>query len=502
MGLETGTAADMRVFEKQVAVDSEPVTDPVWIASEAVREAAGRATEPRRLLKQRELRDMFATFVTTLSCFGIFLFQGILIARILGPLGRGEFGSSIYFPRDILLYAGLLGGVEIINSYAKQRTADSRSLKYSAARLGLVSGLLTSLFAAVLVLMTFTLLPEKSYLIPICLLCCLFVPFEHLHLTISAVDRGTEAYARYNANRLVFAVTFPILILVVFGFNEIFRSDEGWLYRGLDDWLGGSTLLLMCLVFIASRAIGLIPTLRGMQLWPTFRNWWAAGKSGSHCDANNIPHWQQLLSEGRPYALSMFASELFERLDIFLILAIGTIEDSGYYFVAVPAAALLTVGPNALGVFTFNAGADPTRKVSLRQAAAVMSGIAIVQIAATLVFMLIIPYLIIGFYTSDYAAAIPFAMWLLPACAMKGYLQAIDGYLKGRGKPMIGVWSRVLSIFVMLVFVAVAYSRFGLLSIPMAACVGQFVSMLLISAAVVRDVAVGHPVGTQPGEAN
>ena len=189
-------------------------------------------------------------------------------------------------------------------------------------------------------------------------------------------------------------------------------------------------------------------------------------------------------------------------LDIFLILALGTIQESGLYFVAVPAAALLTVGPNALGVFTFNAGADPDRNITLRQAAGVMLGTAAFQIVATLVFMLIIPFLIIAFYTNDYSGAIPFALWLLPASAIKGYLQAVDGYLKGRGKPMIGVWSRVLSIFVMLAFVWGTYSTFVLISIPMAACVGQFVSMVIISFAVIRDVLDKNRAELQTGEAN
>ena len=92
------------------------------------------------------------------------------------------------------------------------------------------------------------------------------------------------------------------------------------------------------------------------------------------------------------------------------------------------------------------------------------------------------------FYSSAFAAAIPFAMWLLPAAAIKGFLQAADGYLKGRGKPMIGVLARGISIFVMLGFVAVTWSRWELLSIPMAACVGQAVAMVMIVTGILLNV--------------
>ena len=206
-----------------------------------------------------------------------------------------------------------------------------------------------------------------------------------------------------------------------------------------------------------------------------------------------VPGVWTLLKNGRFYALSMLASEMFERLDMFLIVAIATVDQSGAYFVAVPAAQLLTVAPNALGVFTFNAGADSDRRVSLKQVVSVMTGTILLQIVSAVVLGLLIPVLISTFFRADFSPAIPFAMWLLPACAIKGYLQAVDGYLKGRGKPMIGVWARSLSIVVMLGFVGLVYwdlipgPENRLLSIPIAACIGQSISMLIISAAVIQD---------------
>ena len=40
----------------------------------------------------------------------------------------------------------------------------------------------------------------------------------------------------------------------------------------------------------------------------------------------------------------------------------------------------------------------------------------------------------------------------------------------------------------MLVFVWFTYESFGLISIPMAACVGQAISMAIITIAVIRDI--------------
>ena len=234
--------------------------DEQLVASKEV----SRSSLRRRIMQLKEkmggeLFSVVATFATTLTIFGIYLGQGIIIARLLGAAGRGEFGTSIYFPRDILLYAGLLGGIEIVNSYASRGTFDTVRLKFSAARMGLFSGILTASVAAVISIFALWMV-GKSQLIPFSLLCCLFLPWEHMQLTVSAVDRGAKAYARYNVNRLIFALSFPLLVCAVF------------LLR-LPELFGLSSLLAVCIVFVLARVDGILPTFRGMHLIGTFRRW-------------------------------------------------------------------------------------------------------------------------------------------------------------------------------------------------------------------------------------
>ena len=422
------------------------------------------------------LHQVVATIATTLAIFGIFMAQGVLIARVLGPLGRGEFGTAMFFPRDILLYIGLLGGIEIVNRYASMNSIDSNHLRRAAARLGMFSGILTAVVGALLSVVVLTVVDggAKAYLIPYCLLICLFVPWEHMHLTVSGVDRGLEDYPRYNFNRLFFAATFPVLVVGLF-------------VTGAHKYVGDHLLLTICALFVISKIVGMVPTFRGVP----FRQWLAAPP-----DESDVPTASKLLRDGRPYAISLAATELFERLDILLILALASIEESGFYFVAVPAAALLTIAPNALGIFTFNAGAE-NRPVTVKTALAVLAGIAVFQMVATLILAQVVPDLIVLFYGSDYAPSIMFAQYLLPASAIKGFLQSADGYLKGCGRPMVGVIARFLSIFVMLAFVYFAHQKYGLVCIPMAACVGQALSMLIITMFVIQEVSNRNRPGGQ-----
>ena len=139
----------------------------------------------------------------------------------------------------------------------------------------------------------------------------------------------------------------------------------------------------------------------------------------------------------------MLVSEVFERLDIFLVLALCSLVDAGNYFVALPAAAMLTIIPNAFGIFTFNYGASLRGSLCTRIAIRIMLTVAIIQLISAVLFSLVIGDLILFCFSDRFAAAIPLVMLLVPAFAIKGFLQAADAFLKGRGKPMIGVRWRV-----------------------------------------------------------
>lgn len=468
----------MTVSDKTIAINSAASGNEVGWA-----DGVGESPKETKLRKlfHSEFSNVLATFLTTLAIYSVFLAQGFVVARILGPLGRGEFGTALFFPRDVLLYAGLLGGVEVINALAVKSNVDTKTLKYSAARLGLLSGLITATVAAILAVVVMVCV-GKSYLIPFCLVCCVFVPWEHMQLTISAVDRGTRNFAFYNVNRFVYAISFLALLLLVFGV-------------GLNQSIPFSDLTIVCGLFVISRIVGLAPTLRGMDVTKTL---FGKKELSSTGDDVEVPSAWELLVKGRFYAISMLASEVFERMDVLLVVTIASVVESGYFFVAVPAAQLLTVAPNALGVFTFNAGSDDSKRIGLRKTLLVMTLTVLMQIVSALILAWVIPVLILYFFKAPFAPAIPFALWLLPAYAIKGYLQAADGFLKGRNKPMIGVWARALSIVVMLCFVGLVYSNViggfeqKIFCIPVAALIGQAISMVIISAAVIRDAIEGE----------
>ena len=452
---------------EQQSSDQSPLPPP---AGESRRRSVSIDVSGRR----RHFWSFLGTFGTTLLLFAVFLVQGVIVANVLGPQARGEFGTVLFFPRDLLLYTGLLGGVELITALAAKRSAGLPRLRAAAIRLALATGGITAAVSFV-ASAVFLFAVNGLYLLPYVGLVCLFLPLEHAQLIVSGIDRGTNQFARYNLNRLLFAVVFPVAILVVFGL-------------GINQWVPNCDLAWVCNLFVVSRLIGLLPTLRNLNFSTTAildRPVKSAEEIPCPADFESL-RVTRMLKNGRGYAWSMLATEFFERLDILLIIAIATMAQSGQYFVAIPAAALVTIVPNSLGVFSFNAGANANFRVGSNTSLAILLAVLAIQAVTAWLLYLVLPILIPMFFGDRFEPAIAFAIWLLPACALKGFLQFADGFLKGRGQAYVGVVARVLSIGVMLTSFAGLYGGLNLYAVPAAAAIGQLCSAIIISIAVVR----------------
>ena len=117
----------------------------------------------------RQLAGVAGTLVVGFATFGLFAVQGILLARILGPEGRGEFAAIVAFPQ-MLLYLGLLGAAEIFARRAAQlpEGCSDTPLRLLAIRYGLATGLV---FGLVCCLLAMVAMPqEKRYLAPMAML--------------------------------------------------------------------------------------------------------------------------------------------------------------------------------------------------------------------------------------------------------------------------------------------------------------------------------------------
>lgn len=415
----------------------------------------GRATlggQLRAWLDRARRTSAVSTVGTHFGAFTLMALQGVLLARILGPAGRGEFAAAIFFAQT-LTYIGLIGTSFSIARRANQAPQDSLPLARAGLRAGAMTGVGTMLLVA---LLSVAALPaEKWRLAPLCLLCSLALPWEHMRLNLLAVDHGTAAFGRYNRNLLFSAFVFPAALFAL--------------------WTTGrASLTLIACLWVLVPVFGL-----------AFRI--------SHGGVANVvgsvaPRPRKLIREGLPYLLSVVASDLSDRVDIFLFLWMTSAADLGFYAVATAATSVLLVAPSALALFAFNTGAKIDARVGGKTLLGAMAGVALLQAVAALALLVALKPLMLFVFGREFQGAVPLAICLLPARAFDGCARVADGYLRGRKMPSVGIWARAIGAIVMAIGVFALFGAWRELAIPLAASAGHFVAAVLVAAVTARDV--------------
>ena len=397
----------------------------------------------------KRIWSVLGTLAANFGTFGFFAIQGILLARMLGPEGRGEFATVVAYPQ-MLLFLGLCGAAEIYarRAGALSPGADDAELRRSALRYGAVTGLVTGLVCAALA--WFLLPAEKQYLAPLATLAALSVPLQHVRFAIQGVDHGRGFFNRYNAVRIIAAAAFPLILFTL--------------------WISDAvSLQLAAVMYVVAFAFSAL-----------FCQW---GMSGSWFGCSR-PSLRTAVTEGRGLAVSQVVTELLERADLILILYLGSFAEQGFYASAVPIAGTMIIVPNAVGLYSFLRGTGEQPPLSARMVTRLLMSVTACQVVSGAILAGIIPVAVPLLYGKAFQSTVIFAWWLLPAAALRGLLMATDGYLRGRGRPRPGVIGRLVALCVLLVVTFSAQPTFGVLSIPIALVAAQAVALVFVLTAM------------------
>jgi len=423
-----------------------------WVMPRRLREnRLARHPLVAKLAGRFQLADLATTVGTQGLTVALQAVHSIMLARMLGAEGRGEYSTVMYYSQ-LLVYTGLMGTLFSIARRAARATVDLLGLSRAAVRVGLATGI--GCMTVVVLLALWALPAEKAYLAPWVIAATAVLPLEQMRLALLAVDHGAANFGRYNVNRIIAAAVFPLLL-------------------GLAWLLGLKSLSVVVALAVISPGVGLLFLLR------THR-WLPPGN-------DEQPRVGTLIHEGAPYALSAFATQLLSRLDGLLVLWLVALSVQGYYAVAVSVANLLLVGPNAFALFSFNAGARTERSHSGKMLVGTAGGVLLLQIVSGGVLALIVGPMMGLVFGSEFLGAVPLILALLPGFALDGLGIFAQGYLRGRGKPLIGMWARFIGAAVMLLLVWLTFDRYGPIAIPISVSVANAVCALLMVTAVAAD---------------
>jgi len=388
----------------------------------------------------------FGTFSTSLVIQACGAATGILTARLLGPVARGELATVILWPM-VFSNLGLMG----CNWVLAREVAKDPGRECDWAAVGVAVGLGT---AAIYLLVGYFLLPrllpaDRMYLLPIARLCLLLIPLDIFNQVLLAVEHGRMRWRRYNLLRLSFFLFYLSLIGVI-GVTR--RAQIRW----------------FVVVFLASQLLAAL-----VRLWIQ-RKSLAAGKL-------RFEGCRHLLRAGVPYFGATISNLISLQLDTILVVSLFNAEAAGIYAVASAFANGQSSLGEALGITSFavlsnEKDAASREKIiteTFRQSALVSCGVG-------LALTCLIPFLIAPLFGSAFSRALRPAVVLALAASLMASANILNQGLRGAGRPHAGLMSQLIATGVMVIAALFFLRPYGLIGMAFAVGISACVQLLVL----------------------
>lgn len=394
-------------------------------------------------------RANFGTFSTSLMIQACGAATGILTARLLGPVARGELATVILWP-VILSNLGLLGCNWVL---AREVAKDSeRERDWAAVGVGVGMASSALFLPAGYFLLPLLFPADRSYLLPLARLCLLLIPLDIFNQVLLAIEHGRMRWRRYNLLRLSFFIFYLILI----GFIGFSRRDQ---------------VLWFALAFLASHLLAVF-----MRLWIQ-RKSLVSGKI-------RLGGCRHILRAGFPYFGATISNLLSLQLDTILVVSLLSTEAAGIYAVASAFANGQSSLGEALGITSFavlsnerNTGSqEKIITETFRQSALVSCG-------AGLVLSFLIPFFVVPLFGFEFSRAIWPGVVLAVAASLTASANILNQGLRGAGRPHAGLMSQLLGAGVVALAGLFFLRRYGLMGMAWAMLLSAGMQVLALVAA-------------------
>lgn len=394
-------------------------------------------------------RANIGTFFTCLAIQGCGLITGIVTARLLGPVGRGELATVLLWP-TVFSNLGLMGcNWALARDVARDPDREADGILCAVA-VGIASALLY--FALGYTLIPFVLPSDKSYLLPLARLCLLLIPLDIFNQIVLAIEHGRMRWRRYNFVRASFFIFYLILIC----FLEITRKAQvRWFV-----W-----------IFLASQLLAVLVRL-GLQR----RSFLTGRLHAADCF--------RLLRSGLPYFWATASNLLTLQLDKILVISLMSTRAAGIYAVALTFAGAQSSLGDALGITSFAVlsnersarGQQEILTEMFRQSAVISAGLG-------MLLSCLIPFLVGPLFGMEFSEAIRPAMILAIAAALMTSSGILNEGLRGAGRPYAGLASQLLGTAVLALSAALLLRRFGLMGMALAVVLSSLTQVAVLVAA-------------------
>ena len=378
---------------------------------------------------------------------GVGVLNGILLARLLGPAGKGDYYLLVLLPATalILLQFGLPYAFNFFTARGLTRGLIARSLLLTAtlSAIGFVglAMILPALQGAVLQGGS----PELVWL------AFLGLPLSLLATFTAAIVMGRQAVRWYAAINVVNPVLTTVLLVIVL-------------------WGLAPSVLGAIAVYLTGAAINTLLYLA------------AAARVSRAVPEPAFAPLRQLVRYGLQFYPTSLAGFFSNRVDVYLIAFLITdpSEALGYYTMAVGLAEMVYLLERSVGQVYFPHVAGSNRQDADRRVALVSR---VTLLSAGVFALLLIPaaLLLIGTLLPAFGPSIPPMLVLLPGVAAMSASNVIGGYVAGIDRPGVASTVTVIAFVVNIAANLVLIPRFGILGAALASLISYSLSWLLLT---------------------
>ncbi len=357
-------------------------------------------------------KSYIGTFATNVFIQGCTVLQGILLARILGPDGRGEYTAIILWPS---LFASLgIVGVDMAIARQAGKYDDPKSFVQIAILTALVTGGTTALLCG---LSLPYLIPKAlHHILPTVYLFILFIPINHIVMNLQGIDLGLGNFTILNFSR---AVLYPVYLLGI-----------------TLSWLLAHDKVYWCIVaLIFANASAVVFRICNYKEVPL-------------CSLSELKLNGSIVRDSFPFFCASVLSTLYQQVDKMLLVWLLPVREIGYYTVALSAGTVLNSLNQALGAVTFSDATRRLHRTGFPAVAQILRRGAIFSVIGAGFLGAALPFLLPLVYGNEFAGAVALALLLLPGATLAGLGGIVDQDLRGQGKPIAGVVARVVGLLI------------------------------------------------------
>lgn len=396
-------------------------------------------TSPQRKIG---VREFVPTFATGLAIQAFTVVQGIVLARVLGPEGRGQFAAAIMWP-SFFAIIGLMG-VNVVLARRAAKSDDLPRLERTALWSSLITGLATMAVCGtaqawwlggvdpVVKTAAFVFMP--------------FIFFNHLALCLTSIDHGAGHFHRLNLTRML---VNPVYLVLVIASILAGRVEVVW--------------FVGCLM-AATACVALFRLMLSVR---------------SHGLRGDVEPLGPLLREAWPFGMTGLIGPLLQTADKALLLYLLGARDLGIYTVALAAASVVGSAAAASGTVGFGMAAQAGIREGFEPVARLFRLVSWIWILGGIAAGFALPFLVPLVYGGEFASAVVPAVALLLVVALTGQSGLLDEALRAQGRAFVGIKGRVAGLSVLLVLGAALAPVWGVMGVVVASILAQLIVLIV-----------------------